>query len=155
MDTPSWLAPGHIAADCLTDLRTSGNKLSIWFLPDDQGFALRIAVAMAAMRDRIDTFDYAIFDAALLGESGFEVEESAGGTPDAEVNTHHRDIIKLSAARLLELAIAMVRVGPHFERITKREMTELLGSAVKESKLDRGRVTRKILDDLRAAEAID
>jgi len=149
VDSPDWLPAETIEADCLTDLQTSDNNLSIYLLPEAEEAAMRAAVAIAATRDSIDTVDYALFEVAVLEGLSLEVEVSGGGTPDSEVNAYHREVVKLSGKLLLDLATAMRKAGPRFGRIRRKELKERIALGLDEARLDREKVNRGILDKLR------
>jgi hypothetical protein len=136
-------------ADPLADLNTESNKLSAWLIEDDLSNLERVSVALAAGRDRIDDFDYALFDQRLLKELNIDMLDTRGTTPDAEANSWHRDLVHLSAERLGELARA-IWVHGQTDRRLKKQMAEAVTGAVKTGRLDRARMKEKVLSQIGA-----
>ena len=138
----NWLDELEIFADPLCDLNTRGNKLSIWIVEDDLSNLNRIALAFSATRDFPAQFDYIIFTDQLINELSLEIdEESPGNTPDQYANTFHRDIIKLSAQKVLAITEQLTHDGIK-KRIPEREIKTLLINA-----LDKGLISEAQLRD--------
>ena len=51
-----------VPADTLLDFATKQNELSFWLVDDQQTNVQRLIAALAANRDRLDAFDYILFD---------------------------------------------------------------------------------------------
>ena len=86
---PKWethpdLSAGEIQADAITaDLRTFGNKLSVWRCGDAKpayGDIQEAALAMASTMDRANKFDLVWFDKGELERAGFIIKQTAGET---------------------------------------------------------------------------
>lgn len=149
LDTPLWLPSGEATGDCLTDLITSNNRLSLYVLPPDAGDDLiqRVAIAVAATRERSDTLDYALFQEVVLGRIGIESQANPGETPDDLVNSLHVDLIKLTATHLRELAIA-IRQDADMKRLTKHRVRERLAAALQASQIERARLKATLLQEI-------
>ena len=70
------------------------------------------ATALAANRDALANFDYVVLDVHPLTDLNIRVDESKGGTPDEEVNAWHRDLVELSAQKIMGLAVVIQDHGP-------------------------------------------
>ena len=67
-------------ADPLGDLVTKENRLSVWQIDDDRSNLGDVIAALAASRDFLDTFDYALFNDELLAQARITRSRSAGVT---------------------------------------------------------------------------
>lgn len=106
-----WLEPGAIEADAVTDLKTTQNKLSIFFVEDED--EAKLAVAMVAVTAKeTKHFGYALIPLEVWQALNLETEEENATTPHALVNSWHRNVIKLSSDRLVALAKAIKKHTP-------------------------------------------
>lgn len=96
-DSFPWLEEGDAPADPLGDLATQDNELSVWIIDDEKSNLNQVVAAMAATRGHLSNLDFALFDLRFLSELNIKIAITTGGTPDKEVNTWHRDLVKLSA----------------------------------------------------------
>jgi hypothetical protein len=64
--TPPWLSEDDLQADSLVDFSTKKNELSVWHIDKDESNLKRIISALAANRDTLSNFDYALFDKKIL-----------------------------------------------------------------------------------------
>jgi hypothetical protein len=149
LTVPEWVGPGDAPADCLADLRTNSNALSVYFVPSDDWEALgrRVALALSAKRQSLDTYDYALFDAQALEEIAIHVEDVDGTTPDPLVNKLHKDLVELSAMQIGTLAGAIRRIGK-MNRIHKPEIRKELAAAIGSQRLDRSQISEGVLKAL-------
>jgi len=56
-----WLDKGDVPADPIGDLRTNGNRLSVWELVPDRSNLERIVRAIAVGRDKV-SYQFAIYE---------------------------------------------------------------------------------------------
>jgi len=131
----NWLSRGEIPADPLADLSTTSNELSTWHIEDDLSNLERVIVAIAGTWDRIEHFDYALFDQRLVGELNIEMRQTMGETPDAQANHWHRDLVHLSAQRLTELARVIWMHG-RTDRKLQKDIRDALARAVSRREID-------------------
>lgn len=143
---PDWLPLGDAPGDALSDLRTTNNALSVWMLDDGRLNLPRILEALASNRERLDKLDYTIIDEQAVRSIPVTIEEADGDTPHATANTIHRDLTELSAFKLTLLASEMVPLERF--RLTQRQVTNLLLTALQEGRLDRGRLRETLLAEL-------
>jgi hypothetical protein len=112
----AWLDRGEIPADCLTDLKTKDNTLSVYEVASEAD-QLRVATALALQRaiggkkQRQSLSDIAamVFEEQLLGTLGIEVKAIHGKTTDDTVNKWHFDMVALSGRQLANLALELVK----------------------------------------------
>ena len=123
-----WLRPGSIPADPVTDFRTKDNSISVWCVLDESQVEQLVA-ALAANRDRVDVFEYALFDEHLLKRVNVKVKEVPGCLPCGTVNPWHRDIVQLTGSKIFALAKAIYPVlqtrrvyGAEVRQLIKREI---------------------------------
>jgi hypothetical protein len=102
-----WLPEGDVPADPVCDFRTDKNKASVWKIEKvqkDERLLLerRIAIALAARRDKVDKLDYMLLDGAAVGAAGIEVCKDEGKSADPQLNASlHCNLEKISAGRLV------------------------------------------------------
>jgi len=127
------LAPLDFPADVLTDLKTTGDELSVYEVTE-MVTAERIAVALAATKSTPDQTAYAVFDRVAVESLGIAINKAAGSTPDTEVNALHHDLHVGTARRLLDLAavIAGVEIFP----ILRNRVVILLKQGFESGRLD-------------------
>jgi hypothetical protein len=146
----SWLAEGELQADALADLATKGNELSVWHIEDDRSNLEQVVTAVAAGRDNIANLDYALFDQQILSAINIKIKETKGGSPDEKVNAWHRDLVELSATKLMELAKA-IQTEAAKERILPKDIIRLIKRAIASGQIERAKlkpgVTAKIEND--------
>ena len=135
-----WLGEGDIPADPLADFaNTCENCLSVWFL-DGKEDLNDIVAALAAAREKADKLDFMLFAEEHLRTAGIKVRATTGDTPDAAVNGRHRDLVQLSAAKVLALTTRVWRENLGCRRIDGRSVVQLVADAVR-----RGRVALQTL----------
>ena len=137
-----WLEEGDIPADPLDNLSTLQNKLSVFEVNDDLSRIERVAAAMATRKELIQEFDYIVFDQELLEEIGIAINLVGGDTPDNKANSWHRDLIQLSATKLVELAKRLVPTTEPDQILPKR-IREVLINIVASGEIDWNQVNLK------------
>jgi len=140
-----WLQPGELQGDAFLDLKTEDNTLSL-FEVDHAANAERIAIAVAAGRERPDTVDYAVFDGGPLAGLGIRVQQTTGTTADVAINGLHYNLHQLTARQLVDLA-ALVSQGT-IRRILGKRVKEMLNEGLMAERLDRARMKEELLRQL-------
>ena len=140
-----WLAPGALQGAALLDLRAPENLVSVYEV-DDAANVERIAMAIAAGRDDLDTVGVAIFDGDAVSAVGIQMESTRGTTADDVVNGLHRRLYQLTARQLVDLA-GVIAQGWMME-ILKKRVRELIKAGLGSKQLDRTRVSKKLLTKL-------
>lgn len=146
-DTVSWLPKGEIQADPLGDLATGNNTLSVWQVEDDKSNLEQVIAALAASRDTVSNLDYAIFDVDLLSSIGIKIEVNEGATPYEMANRWHRDLVELTATKLVRLAEAIL-VHSHRERVPEKKVLRLIKDAVQNGQIDKTKLRPSITTKL-------
>ncbi len=139
-----WLRTEDLAADALQDLRTKGNRLSVYLISSLEPSELdRLLAAMAANRNLLDKLDYAAFDASLLNDLQIKVEPTLGETPDEEVNKWHRDLVELTACKLTNLGLAIRRHATVGRKYPK-DIEELIRQGLRLNQIDHARLDQNL-----------
>lgn len=125
----SWLGQDEIPADPLADLKTTQNNLSVFYIKEDYSNLNDVIAAIAATRDCAANFDYLLFDEEVCSELSVEIEDTIGATRDEDVNRKwHRDLMKLSADKLLKLSKVIYKKGER-KRIQEKEIPKIIAEA--------------------------
>lgn len=130
--------PGEheIQADALWDLKTEDNQLSVWNIEDDQSNLDLVLTAVAANCQFITNVDYVLIDQRILTGLNIQVIQTNGNSPYQAANKWHRDLLDLSAGRLLELAKEIYKNSDGRMRKGDKEVKQLLVSAVTSHHID-------------------
>ena len=131
----SWVPNDDLPADPLADLATLGNTLSLCQIEDDNSNIDAVIVALVATMDSVQSIDYIIFPAGLIAAAGIECRQTLGKTPFEPAQKWHRDLVSVSALRLVALAKDLFASGEK-ARIPRHEILRLLTGAVKSGHVD-------------------
>lgn len=142
-DNFSWLTQDDIQADLLGDLVTSNNNLSVWLVQDDKSNLNEVITALASNRDTLSNLDYVIFDVNLLSDINIKIEINEGKTPYEKANRWHRDLIELTANKIVKLAESLLKHSSK-ERILDKEILNLIKVAVSNGQIERGKLKTSI-----------
>jgi hypothetical protein len=144
----SWLMSHEIHADTLVDLRTSENRLSVWYIENDKKNLNNIIIALASNCDEVSNIDYALFDETIIRDNSFEIRQTTGKTPDEDANkTWHRDLIQLSADKLVILAKNIYRFSEK-ERIYWKSVKNDIKEALSSGRLNKDKIKPKIQEEI-------
>ncbi|MBI2228860.1 MAG: hypothetical protein HYU46_07140 [Deltaproteobacteria bacterium] len=145
---PPWLISGEAPSPPLADLNTSYTaSLSVWLIDSAGSNTKQIVVALASTRDHIDKVDYALFPENLLVNAQIEMESSPANTAVGVVNSCHRNLMKLSAAKLLALA-ELVAAHGSFHRASEQEVRQWLEEAVQNKSIDSSKMNKRLREVL-------
>lgn len=143
-----WIPKGDVSADALSDLRTTGNTLSVWQIDEDRTNLERVVAALAAGRMKLDKLDYALLDRTILDSLGVSLVNESGCSCDADANAlWHQDIIGLSGSKLLELAFTL-QAHAEFARVQKKAVGDLISTSVDNGFIDVDLLQNKLRQDL-------
>lgn len=146
-----WLAEGDIPADPLADFaNTCDNCLSVWLVDDERHQLADILAALAASREKADKLDYVLFPEDHLHIAGIEVRETSGGTPDEGVNQHHRDLTRLSAAKVFALTTRVWGANVELVRADERSVLRLIADSVRRGRVALEKLRPKLRADVRS-----
>jgi hypothetical protein len=141
---PSFVKEGDISADCLGELNTEKNELSVWYVEDDGANLNRVLTALAATCSFISNFDYLLFDYAIVTALGVTIRQTDGETPDNVANhSWHRDLVELSAQTLLKFAVAIF-YNSSVQRIQATRIGEWLNGGVANGEIDPLKLPQKL-----------
>jgi hypothetical protein len=97
----SWLQEGEIQADAFNDVATKSNTLSVWEVADDKSDLEQVIIALASSCDNLSNLDYAVINSDLLKDIGIQSIATEGNTIYSKANPLHRDLVDLTASKLL------------------------------------------------------
>lgn len=141
-DAVPWLTKDDLQADAFVDLGTKANRLSVYVVEDDQSNLERIVAGVAANCDFISDFDYTLFAQEALDEIKINAEDTFGETPDAVVNTWHRDLVELSSANIFALA-NVIGTRAERRRVLSKRALELVAHAIGSGQIERYKLRLK------------
>jgi hypothetical protein len=145
-NTP-WLLAGELQADALGDLLTQFNALSIWQIEADRTNLERVIAALVTTQENLSNFDYVLVDQSVIENAGFKIESNIGETPDSTANTWHRDLIELTADRLLMLA-RIIRQEGEIERLPEKRVIQLVNQSLSRDYIHQNQLSEKLLRKL-------
>ena len=142
----AWLTrkPDIPSTALLDVLDEKSTAISIWIIEKDLSNFERVVAALAANRDRVSNFDYALFDMRVLRFLRIQSKPEAGNTPDAIVNQkYHANLTEMTAAKTFCLAQAMHRYGEPV-RIGQKVIAQYIRNAIASNTLDRQKIRVQI-----------
>jgi len=137
---PDWVSDGDIIADPVTNLQTRGCRLSIYEFDDDSKID-RIVAALALTRNRLQSFDFIIFDLSLLEDLHIEMTIKQGDGFDSKVQEWHRDLVELSALKIVEFCKALKDAKPGTRY--KERLRELVRQGIISGQIDVGKLENR------------
>ena len=142
-----WLKEGELRSDALKSLRSKDNKVSVFLIEDDASNLDRILAAFAAGRQELNDVDFAIVDFEDVKPLGLELRDDDADTPDSTVNAWHRDIVHLSATKVLALANHL-QIKAHFCRRRGKHIHKLIKEGIAAGHIDKGLMRTELLKEL-------
>lgn len=145
----SWILANDFPAPPLQDftINESGQQ-SVWHIEGDESNLTEVITALAATRAKFDHFDFILFPQTAVAEAGLATLETEGTTPHVNANPWHRDIIELSARRLVELAHLVFQQGRR-DRRQARVIEAYLRGALNNGQLIRDQVNENLKSKLK------
>ncbi len=142
------LSSKEIPADAVTvDLRTKGNSLSFWKCKSDSKENIEeIALAIVAAGNSVERLDLICIANDKLQEDGQMWKDTDGRTPVEDIVKQHVDVYRLDYVRLGKIAsrIATAIKADGYIYLTKKSLTKLLVTAVKQERVDLDRLENKV-----------
>lgn len=137
-------------ADPLGDLLTTDNSLSVYFFEDEASLKI-IELALASNRDYIKPLEYLILKLDELRKMGFEFKEYNGDTKIEAANNLHRNIVNLTADKLIILAKSMlkgmVNEGCHIYK-TPKEVKKIVNEGIQCGKISKVKLSPEMVEKL-------
>lgn len=141
------LAAGDVPADPLGDLRTTGNRLSVWCV-EDKSYLNRVAAAFATTRSSIDKMDYVLFRVEDVERLAIRIEQTEGGSADDEVNrSSHRDLVDMTGFSLARL-VTLLRTPVEKDRYLPKRLKGLIATGMERGEIDEARLKQAIKTDM-------
>lgn len=127
-----------ISADAISDLSSTDNCISTWYVGDGSEEEIQKGVqALTSSFKSLDMVKVVLLDFDEI-DSNFDIDETEGDTKIKEYANLHRDISKLNAGKIKNLA-KLILEGVWNEKtktITKEEVSIYLLQAMNEQKLE-------------------
>jgi hypothetical protein len=142
-ERPSYIGEDDIPANCLLDLRPKDNALSLWLIEEYEENLQNVVTALAASCQYPDSFDFLLFDASLIQEQYLQLLCTPGKTPLSRANQWHRDLVELSAKKLVNLAVA-IYFRCEARRIFKNQIKSWLTESLKAGVLEAAKLDAKM-----------
>ena len=141
---PTWqgTTQNDWQGDALGDLSTSRNVLSVYLVYTAEMME-QVVVGLAAQRDDLAHFDYAIISAETLAHLTAGTIRENGKTPNGYANTLHYNIVNLTGH---DLFVLMQSIAPEdVRRIHWRDVGTLLRRAFVAGSIDEDSISAKIV----------
>lgn len=143
----------NLAADSISDLKTTGNCLSVWYVQDKID-AINGIIALLFDRDTtfesIDSNNVVIFDYDLLTQSGFKIACSPSTTDFIEMRDKHFNLEQLDYQKLGLYSEKILEILNQAQEIMY-ESTEIktkIADYIKTGRIKRQDLTHKRLERL-------
>jgi hypothetical protein len=147
--TEEWRQRNEVPADCVTNLRTKNNELSVFEIANDDeevevmaALALHRAFSAQDSRQGLDGNDRLRFPPGLLKPLGIPIGTTEGKTENREVNQRHRDLLNLSGTQLANLAFELSKLCASEDALRRYSRNELLLAI--NMAIGKGRITTPI-----------
>jgi hypothetical protein len=145
-----WLPVDDLPADPICDFKTSDNKSSVYEIDEDSPLKRRLAIALAATKQKLDKVDYILLDKRIIESAEIKViSGSTGETPDRELNILHRNLNELSALRLMRLVkdIFTKDLSIISDRFYPKDIAISVWQEVASGRYDKKRIQQTFLTD--------
>lgn len=101
--------PSLLPADCLSDLRTSANTLSVWKVnnPEDEDELKELCMIQALCRDKLQKVSYVLLNEDSIKQIGIILKNDVGMCPciiNQQLLQKHIDLDQLDSKQLEKLA---------------------------------------------------
>lgn len=150
LQTDQWLRSDELPAEPLQDLISERGKLSVYVTDGDSSSIAAIVTALKLKAENLQgEVAFVMVDQSDI-EGRFEIDITAGDTPDEDVNAWHRDLTDLSASRTIALLDVFWKVGQR-GRVLKKSIEQVMLLRHEAGKIDRTRVSsamQKVPDGL-------
>lgn len=143
-ERPSYIGEDDIPANCLLDLRPKDNALSLWLIEEHEENLRNVVTALVAGCQYPESFDFLVFDVSLIQEHSLQLLSTSGKTPLSLANQWHRDVVELSAKKLVNLAVT-IYFRCEVRRIFKDQIKSWLTESLKAGILETAKLDPKML----------
>ncbi len=130
-----------LMADVMIDVKTEGNRLSVYEI-DEERDRLRLVVgALAANRGRLQAFDYVLLRKSVLDALQITTEQTLGETKHSQVNSFHVHLEGLTLYQLIDLVLFIC-----CNNVVLDEQTDLDLMTCTIQRMDKPEVAEAIID---------
>jgi hypothetical protein len=146
---PNWLKEGEIPADPISNWQTTENKMSVWVVDNDVGLIEQIVAALAVNRIKVEDFEYVLLDSKIVAETGIKTIQIKGEILDNNLKNLHRDLVEISAQKLLKLTEvifhAIEQEDTILERVPRKTVARYILDSINKRCIDSTRVKPEII----------
>ncbi len=142
-----------IMADAISDIRTSGNTLSVWKIDSlEQLDEAALALAVSSKTSKIEKMDIVWIDEECFHSKGISIVEADGDTAVGDLIKTHRDLCGLNYKLLgdiAEIIIGELLHNKNYKRYTKNSVQKALCNAYRNRRIEEEKCTPELLKEIR------
>lgn len=131
-----WIGEGDMPGDALSDLSTTDNQLSVWWIDEEKKVLDQVLAALALNCNYISNIDY-----VLIRDDHIEAIkklQTPGDTPDNFVNELHYSLYEITANKILSIAKAINT--SEIKRANENYIKSILQVAITKKEIDRTKI---------------
>lgn len=141
--------------DAISDLRTTDNTLSLWYI-DDESQLEKAALALAASSksEKIDSFSVVWMPVEDVAEKGLSIVETDGDTVVSDLIKSHRDLSDVTYSRIgdtAEIILKELISNKHVRRFTRSEIKKVLIDAYNSQRLAIEKCNPRLIEEIQKA----
>lgn len=140
-----------VSADAITlCMRTSGNKLSVWEIKQEEDIDEAV-LAIVAGCDHLEAFDIVTINLDYIKKNGIGLSSTDGPTAVDDLKDTHRDLCELTYKKLGVIAYYIVDkiTQKKTRRYTKVQLKTILSNAISHDRLELDKLSSFIREKLR------
>jgi len=140
-----------VPADCITDLKTTGNTLSLWKAGSKEAVDLTAAVvAIAGTRTRLDPLELAWVEEDQIKKEKLPTAATPGRTPAEAHRTLHVDLVRLDHARLAKFAsiLSAALANEWHVKLTREQVRNYLVTAISKGTVPLAELPKALRDEV-------
>lgn len=144
-----------IGADLITsDLRTTGNTLSLWRIESEEELlTAALALSASSKTSKIESVSVVWIPEELFINKGIRIDDSnVGDTVIFDLAETHRDICELTYKKLGDIAeIIMNEIlkAGHYKRFSKSEIKAALSTAYSNNRIKEEKCDERLIEELK------
>ena len=146
-----WLAPGEAPADTFHDLSPKENILSFWKVEDKEADLTRLVAALAATREALQEYDFALLHEDALATIGIKIKQTPGNSANDQINKSlHFSLVELTTDKISHIA-KEIWANETKGRINRPEIRTLILEGVASGTIDKERIRPDLCQKLELA----
>jgi len=141
-----------LAADAITDMKTTSNTLSFWVIDSiDALDDVVVALATGSKITSLEAMDLVWVDEASLINDGFEVRSSLGDTAATILADTHRDVCSLTYSSLGQLAMTVFQSinAEQCKKVSKPDVKKCVERFYRSGGINMGRCSEKLAEQIK------